>query len=341
MHLFSHQNRFVDIADSGNSPMACFNEQDLPAEEGGGGAAEVSEKPPAIDVVAIDQEKEPPAKKEEPKVEVASGDSLEHILDDLYGESDDKQSATFKAILSKPEALKAELQKRSDDPVVKTLIRELRSRAKQQGTKKGEVLNERESVISRREAELVVRESDFVARQEAFAKISDNPDIKALLEKADVEVDPSDVDGMVTKKVAQSMKGFLDPMRQENAKFKAQRTLGDLYRQFPRLQSDKAFKSKVAGLVKARKESGSPISTQDAIQLVEYKEHVERKKASKKARSASAANIGRRSGPSGRSDKVGVPVSIRKRGAVAVAKYLRENPEMAKRIRAEGAYSRV
>ena len=305
-----------------------------------GGTPEVPETETpeaALDVQEIDGE---PEVQEAAEVEeVIEAASLDDILNDVYGELGDtaEQPEAFKRILEKPEALKRELEQRGDDPIVKSLIAEVR-RLKAEALKQGQSsAATREATLDEREAALVVKENDFVSQQAAFAKIADDPKFKELLTAAEGEVEPDDVQGLIAKGIAEKFGAFMKPVVERNNLLKSQRRLDDVFRRNPRLRTDPKFKTRVTGLMKERREAGSPITADDAVALTKHAEASEKATAERQAKQASARKIGRRSGPSGGNAEKGVPAEIKRKGAYAIHKYLEANPDVARRIRAGAA----
>tara|TARA_R100001082_G_scaffold28821_1_gene14482 strand:+ start:16291 stop:17211 length:921 start_codon:yes stop_codon:yes gene_type:complete len=196
------------------------------------------------------------------------------------------------------------------------------------------------SKIEEREARLAKMEREFARRQAEFAAVAEDPKLKAILDQ------PSDkmpdifteegINARIQRGIAEGVRNILKPM-QESAQSKARETAYlDFLEKHPEMRNTE-FKSEVARMVRTRRDTGDPIKTQDAYQLVKARRILAEKqaKASRetKARAQSARRIGSNTSR-GRPGEEGIPKDVMKRGANAIANWLQSNPEAAKKISA-------
>ncbi len=184
-------------------------------------------------------------------------------------------------------------------------------------------------------------ERDLTNRQAQFAAIARNPELKALLNVSETDLgDPLSEKGIekrIALGVAKGLKALLEPMEQTAAAEAGRQRYLDFVDKHPEMK-DAAFKGEVAAMVRARAEAKTPISTEDAYDLVRGRRAVAAHRAQAdliaQARHESADHTQQRTvhGTPGGED---VPRDVLKRGAAAVAGWLIANPQAAARIRAE------
>ena len=196
------------------------------------------------------------------------------------------------------------------------------------------------SNIEERERRLAGLEREFARRQAEFAAVTEDPKLKAILDQpTDKLPDIFTEDGInarVQRGIAEGVRNILKPM-QESAQSKARETAYlDFIETHPEMKNTE-FKGEVARMVRTRRDSGDPIKTQDAYQLVKARRILVEKQARASRETQARAEAARRIGSNtsrGRPGEEGIPKDVMKRVANAIANWLQSNPEAAKKISA-------
>tara|TARA_R100001594_G_scaffold139040_2_gene183128 strand:- start:1047 stop:2081 length:1035 start_codon:yes stop_codon:yes gene_type:complete len=194
------------------------------------------------------------------------------------------------------------------------------------------------SDYEQRQAQLQQMERDFARRQAEFAAINEDPRVEQILNTPEDKLPDiyteEGIQARIERGIAQGMRRVLEPMQAAAADKARESSYLDFVSKHPEMR-ESAFKSEVVKLVKTRKGSGNPISTQDAYQLVKARRVLAQRQAraqqESRARQESARHI-RKATSSGSPTTNEIPLDVKKRGAVAIAKWLQSNPEAAKKI---------
>ena len=194
------------------------------------------------------------------------------------------------------------------------------------------------AAIEKREQQLSDMERDFSQRQAEFASLVEDPEVQKILSEPEGELPDifteEGVEARIQRGIAKGMSAVLQPMKQA-ADIKARETnYLDFVDKHPEMR-DPSFKKDVAGLVRSRAENGTPLSTQDAYQVVKARRVMAQQQArvvqEQRARQQSARRIGR--AVSGGNPSSGeIPPDIKKKGAYAISQWLAANPEAARKI---------
>lgn len=195
---------------------------------------------------------------------------------------------------------------------------------------------QRVAKYSQREQQIQSMERDFARRQAEFASIIDDPRIQKTLNADESELpdimSEEGIQARITRGVAEAVRGVFQPMQEVSAQRRQESAYLDFLDSHPEMK-DPAFKKQVAKMVADRRESDSPVSTQDAYELVRARRMMteQRKRAEKERRArADAARRVQRSSVSGSPDSAEIPPDVKKQGAASIAAWLQSNPEAAK-----------
>ena len=195
---------------------------------------------------------------------------------------------------------------------------------------------DRVAKYSQREQQIQSMERDFARRQAEFASIIDDPRIQKTLNADESELpdimSEEGIQARITRGVADAVRGVFQPMQEVSAQRRQESAYLDFLDSHPEMK-DPAFKKQVAKMVADRRESDSPLSTQDAYELVRARRMMteQRKRAEKERRArADAARRVQRSSVSGSPDSAEIPPDVKKQGAASIAAWLQSNPEAAK-----------
>lgn len=199
-------------------------------------------------------------------------------------------------------------------------------------------MRDMESNVTARKTELEQMERDFSRRQAEFAAVAEDPRVRDIL-NTPVESLPDiyteeGINARIERGIALGMRRVLEPMQNAAADKARQSKYLEFINKHPEMR-DAGFKSEVHRLVQTRKGSGNPIKTQDAYQLVKARrvlaQRQQRAQTESRARAQSARQI-RAATTSGSPSSTTIPADVKKRGAVAIARWLQSNPEAAKKI---------
>jgi len=223
-------------------------------------------------------------------------------------------------------------------PVARRILHNFRVDRKQQGEKHQAEITNLMTKIEERERQLSTSERDFAKRQSEFASLIDDPDIQKLLAEPQGELPDifteQGVEARIQRGIAKGMQAILEPMKAA-ADVKARETS---YLEFvdkhPEMR-DATFKKEVASLVRTRVSSGTPVTTEDAYQLVKARRVMAQQQAraaqQQRARQQSARRIGR-AVSGGNPSSHEIPPDVKKQGAYAISQWLAANPEAARKI---------
>tara|TARA_R110002051_G_scaffold322218_2_gene412130 strand:- start:944 stop:1954 length:1011 start_codon:yes stop_codon:yes gene_type:complete len=192
--------------------------------------------------------------------------------------------------------------------------------------------------IQDRESAVHSLERDFARRQAEFAAVIDDPRVKDAMSVSDDELpdimSEAGIEARINKGIAEGLTKAFQPMREASVERKQESRYLDFLETHPEMR-DPAFKKTVAGLVRDREQTTSPLSTQDAYEIVKARSIMEqqhkRAQSERRARAESARRV-KRSSMSGSPGVEDIPLEIKKQGAASIASWLQANPEAAKRI---------
>ena len=223
-------------------------------------------------------------------------------------------------------------------PTARRILHNFRIDRKLAQEKHVEEMESLKAAIEKREQQLSDMERDFSQRQAEFASLVEDPEVQKILSEPEGELPDifteEGVEARIQRGIAKGMSAVLQPMKQA-ADIKARETnYLDFVNKHPEMR-DPSFKKDVAGLVRSRAENGTPLSTQDAYQVVKARRVMAQQQArvvqEQRARQQSARRIGR--AVSGGNPSSGeIPPDIKKKGAYAISQWLAANPEAARKI---------
>mgnify|MGYP003143273573 CR=1 FL=1 len=199
-------------------------------------------------------------------------------------------------------------------------------------------ITKKDEEVSSRQSKLNEMERDFARRQAEFYALIDDPKVKETLQTPEGELpDPMTAEGIqarINKGVAEGLTRVLNPLHEAAETRMRESAYLDFVEKHPEMR-DKTFKGEVIKLVRGRKEVGAPVSTQDAYQIVKARQvlaHQQARKAQEQRARAQASRRVSRATASGSPGDEGIPANVKRRGAVAIAQWLKNNPEAARKI---------
>ena len=222
-------------------------------------------------------------------------------------------------------------------PTARRILHNFRVDRKLAQEKHEQEMQDLQAKIEKRENSLSEMEREFAKRQAEFANLIEDPEVQKLLGEPEGELPDifteEGVEARIQRGIARGMSAILEPMKNA-ADIKARESN---YLEFvdrnPEMR-DPSFKKDVAGLVRSRAENGIPLSTEDAFQIVKARRVMAQQQAraaqEQRARQQSARRIGR--AVSGGNPSNGeIPPDVKKQGAFAIANWLKDNPEAARK----------
>lgn len=228
------------------------------------------------------------------------------------------------------------------EPKARSLFHNLRVALKVAETKAAEKVTAAEQKVAQREAELNRQEKALHAQLRQFNAIAKNPEIQKLLTTHEGELPdaltPEGIEARVTKKVAEAMKGLLEPMAKAAEQEEAAQSYMDWLDAHAEVRSDPTFKAEMAKMVRERAEAKAPITRDDAYLIVRANRIAAAENARQatieRARQESARRVAA-STSSGQPGNDDVPREVVRRGAIAVAEWLNQNPQARARYERE------
>lgn len=223
-------------------------------------------------------------------------------------------------------------------PVARRILHNFRVDRKQQQTRHTTEMQNLMAKIEERERALAQSERDFAKRQSEFASLVDDPEVQKLLTEPEGELPDvfteQGVEARIQRGIAKGMQAVLEPMKAAADVKARENAYLEFLDRHPEMR-DPGFKKEVAGMVRQRGESGIPVSTQDAYQLVKARRVMAQQQAraaqEQRARQQSARRVGR--AVSGGNPSNGeVPPEVMKQGAPAILQWLQANPEAARKF---------
>ncbi len=223
-------------------------------------------------------------------------------------------------------------------PVARRILHNFRVDRKKQQEAHNREMQGIMTKVEARERRLAESEREFAKRQSEFASLVEDPEVQKILaepqgEMPDVFTEEG-VEARIQRGIAKGMSAILEPMKTA-ADIKArENSYLDFVQGHPEMRDD-GFKKEVVSLVRARADVGTPVSTQDAYQLVKARRITAQQQArvqhEQRARQQSARRVAR--AVSGGNPSNGeIPPDVKKGGALAIANWLKANPEAARKL---------
>lgn len=189
------------------------------------------------------------------------------------------------------------------------------------------------------EEDLARRETEFSTRQAEFAALIEDPKVQEKLAPKDGELpDAFTEEGIqerINRGIADGLRNVFEPFQQQSATLRRQASLREFIETNPEM-SDPAFRKQVADLVIERKNTGNPISTQDAFQLTKLqaleRQQQERAAQERQARAQSARHVARTTS-TGAPGSTDIPPDVKK-DPYKLYQWLKDHPEEMRRIEA-------
>ena len=222
-------------------------------------------------------------------------------------------------------------------PTARRILHNLRIDRKLAQQKHEAEIESLKTKIEQRETNLSQMEKDFAQRQAEFANLIEDPEVQKLLAEPDGELPDifteEGVEARIQRGIAKGMAAILEPMKNAADVKAREHSYLEFVERHPELK-EPAFKKDVANLVRSRADDGIPLSTEDAYQIVKARrvmaEQQARAAQEQRARQQSARRIGRAVSGGNPSDGK-VPPDVMKQGAFAIANWLKDNPEAARK----------
>jgi ribosomal protein S20 len=225
------------------------------------------------------------------------------------------------------------------------------------------VLSERVREMERNKAAKSAMETEFQKRKEMLAgeaksliqnraklaKVFQTEQMKKVLASKDIKdsdlpdpYTPEGIQARVERASAQHFAKFVEPITQSARRAEAESAYNNFIETHPKM-SNKKFKSEVATLIKQRREASTPVSLQDAHDLVEHqwnlRDAARKREQERSRRAASARKVGRSSVGSDPANGSDIPDWVAKngykghRGPAATYHFLKDNPKIHARVK--------
>jgi len=214
-----------------------------------------------------------------------------------------------------------------------------------------EQLKQRNEDIDKRHEELKEQNRVVIRNRAQLNQVLMDPKFQEYLKAADMPEeemkDPFSQEGIeqrIQKGVAEAMKAFQKPIQESAMRAQQMAKYQDFVSGHPKM-NDKVFKTEVRDLMQSRKDTGAPVTLEDAYALVERNRMVvEQEKQTAKdrlRRSESARQVARSTVSSSNDGGDPVPKWVMERGYqgsrgnAARIKFLRDNPAALQKLRAQ------
>lgn len=312
-----------------------MSEQEM--ETGGEPTLQVEEPTPQAEEPAPQAEEPAPQVQEVPK-ELTKSERIQNALGEIPKEPNAQliEQIDEKTLEKLPDSAKG---------VLKHLIaqqnKEFEDRMK--------VFEDREAKLQEYQAKLKKDARDLIQNRAQLNKMLLDPKFQQMLKQADIPdeqlADPFSEEGIqqrISKGVANAMKQFQEPITQAAQRSQQMAEYQKFVEEHPQMEN-KEFKGQVRSLMEQRRESGQPISLNDAYAHVDrqrlIKAEQERIQKERSARAKSAAQISKSTLSSNGQTKDPVPSWVTEkgykgtRGNTARIMYLRDNPDALQRLR--------
>lgn len=223
-------------------------------------------------------------------------------------------------------------------PVARRMLHNFRVAYEKNNAKLEEAITAKEKQSSERQHKLEQMERDFARRQAEFYALVDDPTVKETLKISEEDLpdplSPEGIQARIDRGIAQGMQRVLNPLHDAANKRMKESAYLDFIDQHPDMRNP-TFKTEVINLVRARREGGDNMTTQDAYQLVKAQQVLAKQQArqaqEQRARAGAARRVSRTSA-SGSPGNEGVPTDVTRKGANAIRLWLENNPEAARKI---------
>lgn len=214
-----------------------------------------------------------------------------------------------------------------------------------------EKINTRSSDLDKKFEELKEQNRVVIRNRAQLNEVLMDPKFQEYLQQADVPeeqmADPYSKEGIeqrIKKNVAEAMREFQKPIAESATRAQQMAKYQDFVAANPMMQ-DRGFKTEVRDLMQQRRDSGTPVSLEDAYALVERDRMLaEQQKQTAKERlkrSQSARQVSRSTVSSSNDNQDPVPKWVTEkgyqgvRGSQARILYLRDNPAALQKLRAQ------
>lgn len=292
---------------------------------------------PSPQVEQVEEPTPPPQKQEVPK-ELTKQERIQNALGDI---PDEPNAQLIEQIDEKT------LEKLPDS--AKGVLKHLIAQQNKEFEERVKVFEERETKLQEYQAKLKKDAKDLIQNRAQLNKMLLDPKFQQMLKQADVPdeqmADPFSEEGIqqrISKGVANAMKQFQEPITQAAQRSQQMAEYQKFVEEHPQMEN-KDFKGQVRSLMEQRRESGQPISLNDAYAHVDrqrlIKAEQDRIQKERSARAKSAAQISKSTLSSNGQSKDPVPSWVTEkgykgtRGNTARIMYLRDNPEALQRLR--------
>ena len=315
-------------------------------------AAETAVAEPQVEqqVEQVEATPEPAPEAAEPQVETPQEETtttepsrLDDLLDAL-GDIPDEPSA---ALLENLDESTIKNLPASMKGLFKHMVAAERKRVRELEEK----INTRSSDLDKKFEELKEQNRVVIRNRAQLNEVLMDPKFQEYLQQADVPeeemADPYSKEGIeqrIKKGVAEAMREFQKPIAESATRAQQMAKYQDFVAANPMMQ-DRAFKTEVRDLMQQRRDSGTPVSLEDAYALVERDRMLaEQQKQTAKERlkrSQSARQVSRSTVSSSNDNQDPVPKWVTEkgyqgvRGSQARILYLRDNPAALQKLRAQ------
>ena len=315
-------------------------------------AAETAVAEPQVEqqVEQVEATPEPAPEAAEPQVETpqeASTTTEPSRLDDLLDALGDIPDEPSAALLENLDESTIKNLPASMKGLFKHMVAAERKRVRELEEK----INTRSSDLDKKFEELKEQNRVVIRNRAQLNEVLMDPKFQEYLQQADVPeeemADPYSKEGIeqrIKKGVAEAMREFQKPIAESATRAQQMAKYQDFVAANPMMQ-DRAFKTEVRDLMQQRRDSGTPVSLEDAYALVERDRMLaEQQKQTAKERlkrSQSARQVSRSTVSSSNDNQDPVPKWVTEkgyqgvRGSQARILYLRDNPAALQKLRAQ------
>ena len=188
----------------------------------------------------------------------------------------------------------------------------------------------------KREQQIEHLERDFARRQAEWASLIDDPSVQEAMKVPEGELpdimSEEGINAHINRRVAEVVSNVFTPMQAASQQRRQEAAFYDFLESNPEMK-DPAFKKEVASLVMDRRNTDSPLSTQDAYDIIKARKLIEKERQQRTQERRARAEANRRvqrSSMSGSPDAMQIPPDVKKQGAASIAAWLKSNPEAAR-----------
>ena len=280
---------------------------------------------------------QPQVEKEVPK-ELTKYERIQNALGEIPSEPNEQllESIDEKTLEKLPDSAKG-------------VLKHLMAKQNKDYEERAKSFEEREAKLQEYQTQLKKDAKSLIQNRAQLNKMLLDPKFQKMLQQADISeesmADPFSEEGIqqrISKGVASAMKEFQQPITQAAARAQQMAEYQKFVETNPQMEN-KEFKGQVRTLMEERRESGQPISLNDAYAHVDrqrlIKAEQSRIQKEREARAKSARQISKSTISSNGQSKDPVPKWVIERGyngargSKARIMYLRDNPEALQRLR--------